>query len=211
MAITPNQGLVLPDGTDNANVPLSMTDYNTNLENRLVQRYLSVADRTARNALPFEGELSYLGDLDRYEFYTGTAWTTLLPAYSQTYNVAGVVTGAVAFTTVGGPVIGVSVIAPSSGVLKANFSAYLDNTTAGQQTIMSPQLNTGSVVGAGAVVTTADDNRAIRNTGNGAIQVENFRYFTGLTPGNAYNVFLLHRVTGGSGTIAARAVDMIQG
>jgi hypothetical protein len=80
MAVTTNQGLILPDGTDNANVPLTFTDFVTTavsgMENRLVQRYLSIADRTTRNPAPNEGELSYLADLNRYETFNGVAWVT---------------------------------------------------------------------------------------------------------------------------------------
>lgn len=81
--LTSNQGLILPDGTDNANVPLTFTDFVTTagsgMENRLVQRYLSIADRTARNGAPNEGELSYLLDLNRYEKFDGVAW---VPAFT---------------------------------------------------------------------------------------------------------------------------------
>lgn len=82
MAITTNQGLILPDGTDNANVPLTFTDFVTTagsgIENRLVERFLSVADRTARNAAPNEGEVSYLSDVNTYYTYNGTAWVPLI-------------------------------------------------------------------------------------------------------------------------------------
>lgn len=79
--LTTNQGLILPDGTDNANVPLTFTDFVTTagsgMENRLVQRYLSAADRTARNPAPNEGELSWLNDLNIYQFYDGANWVNL--------------------------------------------------------------------------------------------------------------------------------------
>lgn len=85
MALTPNQGLILPDGTDNANVPLSVSELvqgtspTNGLENRLVERYLSIADRTARNPAPVEGEFSYLADLNRYDSYNGTLWVPVMP------------------------------------------------------------------------------------------------------------------------------------
>src|SRR5689334_16575334 len=83
--LTTNQGLILPDGTDNANVPLTFTDFVTTagsgMENRLVQRYLSAADRTVRNPAPNEGELSYLIDTDAYFFYNGTAWIPLAKGF----------------------------------------------------------------------------------------------------------------------------------
>lgn len=75
---TSNQALTLPAGSDNANVPTSMTAYNTGVENRLVQRFTSSADRSVRNATPTEGELSYLIDSNRYEYYTGAAWTPVV-------------------------------------------------------------------------------------------------------------------------------------
>ena len=85
MALTTNQGLILPDGTDNANVPLTFTDFVTTagsgVENRLVQRYLSIADRTARNPAPNEGEISYLNDLNVYQTYTGVTWANLVKGY----------------------------------------------------------------------------------------------------------------------------------
>lgn len=82
MAITTNQGLILPDGADNANVPLTFTNFVTTagagMENRLVQRYLSPADRTARNPLPNEGELSYLADVEQYFTFNGSGqWVPL--------------------------------------------------------------------------------------------------------------------------------------
>lgn len=78
--LTTDQGLTLPLATDADNVPLSMTAYNgpNSVESRLVKRYLSVADRTARNGAPTEGELSYLLDINRYEYYTGAAWLPLV-------------------------------------------------------------------------------------------------------------------------------------
>ena len=100
MAMTTNQQLILPDGTDNANVPLTFTDFVTTagngMENRLVQRYLSTADRTARNAAPNEGELSYLSDLDAYFTYNGSAWVPVVKGFvndlTRTANSASVTT-----------------------------------------------------------------------------------------------------------------------
>lgn len=87
MVVTTNQGLILPDGTDNANVPLTFTDFVTTavsgMENRLVQRYLSIADRTARNGAPNEGELSYLTDTNLLQFYNGAAWQTIVSDQHQ--------------------------------------------------------------------------------------------------------------------------------
>lgn len=73
-----NQNLTLPIGSDANDIPGTFTAYNTGVENRLVERYLSSADRGVRNPAPNEGELSYLSDADRYEYYTGAAWARLV-------------------------------------------------------------------------------------------------------------------------------------
>lgn len=71
---TPNQGIVQQTGTDPANLPGAQTAWLGGEENRLVQRYLSEADRTARNAAPNEGEMSHLAAEDRVEVFNGLAW-----------------------------------------------------------------------------------------------------------------------------------------
>jgi hypothetical protein len=208
MAVTTNQGLILADGTDNANVPLAMTDYNTNLENRLVQRYLSIADRTARNALPFEGELSYLSDLNRYEQYTGSAWISLIPSAVSMFEGSVVVSASVAYTTVGGPVVGASVIVPPSGSIKVSWSAGLDNSAAGI-TFSSIQVNAGSVIGAGATLVAVADTWALFMTGS-ELRTSTFHVFTGLAPGAVVNAFMMHRVSSDTGTYTKRIVEAAQ-
>lgn len=49
------------------------------VESRLVKRYLSAADRTARNPTPAEGELSVLADTNLVQAYTGTVWSWPYP------------------------------------------------------------------------------------------------------------------------------------
>jgi hypothetical protein len=71
---SPNQNIELPNATDNANGPLAFDAYNDDVENRLVQRYLSSGDRTVRNPTPNQGELSYVADRDEYQRYN-TLWT----------------------------------------------------------------------------------------------------------------------------------------
>jgi hypothetical protein len=66
-------------------VPLAFTDFVTTagsgVENRLVQRFLSIADRTTRNPAPNEGELSWLLDLNVYQYYDGATWQNLSKGY----------------------------------------------------------------------------------------------------------------------------------
>ena len=215
MALTSNQGLILPDGTDNANVPLTFTDFVTTagsgMENRLVQRYLSIADRTTRNPAPNEGELSYLIDLNRYDTYTGSAWVPLVPQTifaPETTVYSGV--ASTSYTTAGAPVVGVTLTAPQSGQLRVDWAGLLDNTLTTATSFLSPQFNTGSSIGSGATVVAAADTISISNFGQSAIQVSSFYVYTGLTPGSSYNAFMMHRVDGGAGAFNNRKIALTQ-
>lgn len=84
---TPNQGLQLPDSGDLNDVPTHLALYNTGVESRLVQRFTSATDRSVRDPSPTEGELSYLADIDTYEWYNGAGWVTLFaPGAWQSYT-----------------------------------------------------------------------------------------------------------------------------
>lgn len=207
MALTTNQGFDIPDGTDNANVPLSFTNYNAGVENRVVQRYLSIADRTARNAAPNEGEQSYLADLNRYEWYTGTDWIQLVPASTSSTDAAAFFVTSLTFTTVGAGLVGNTVVVPPSGRVRVGYSALMNHSTSGS-TLLSPQLNAGSVVGAGATIVAASDPDSTRITGVGPWGSSKFIYYTGLTPGTSVNAFLMHRVTAITGSIADRILEI---
>lgn len=210
MALTSNQGLELPDGTDNANVPLSMTQYNTGVENRLVQRYLSIADRTARNPAPAEGELSYLADLNIYEFFQPvTGWLPLIGQYSYATSTVSYSTASAVYTTVGAAVIGLTLRAASSGRLRVGWGALMNHGGV-LATYIAPQLNAGAVIGAGAVVQAASDNAAAVVSGGAAMVSSAFVAWSGLTPGASYNVFLMHHVTGGTGNIVTRHLEISQ-
>lgn len=65
--ITPDQGLNLPLQADAANEQTAMANYNAGVELRLVHFYVDAADRTARNASPVAGEISYLSNPGRWD------------------------------------------------------------------------------------------------------------------------------------------------
>lgn len=69
-----NQGIPEQQGADLANLPNAQVAWDSVMENRLAQRYASIADRTARNPAPNENELSALADLDRLEIFDTTNW-----------------------------------------------------------------------------------------------------------------------------------------
>lgn len=214
MSQTPNQGLVLPDGTDNANVPLTFSEFvngsgASSMENRLVQRYLSVADRTARNAAPNEGEVSYLNDLNRYEGYTGTAWIPLYPQTVFTVDNPNFATSSAVYTTAGATLLGQTITVPLSGQVRIDWAANLDQSGSGQPGFISPQLNTGSVIGAGALIVASSDNIAISTVAPDSVTMSNFYVYTGLTPGSSVNAFLLHK-TSGTYNISNRKIALTQ-
>lgn len=206
--LTTNQGLTLPIATDADNVPVSMTAYNgpNGVENRLVQRFLSIADRTARNPAPTEGELCYLLDLNRFENYTGVAWVPIYPATVFAANVASFNTTSVAYTTAGVALLGVTLVVPQTGQIRVDWSSDVDNSLATGFSIIAPQVNLGAVIGGGAVFAAPTDDISVVAVGVDNLTTSSFYVYSGLTPGVDVNVFLNHRITTGTGTFARRKI-----
>jgi hypothetical protein len=209
MSLTTNQGLIIPDPTDLNDVPASVNELITGggtpanaVENRLVQRFLSSVDRTARNPTPFEGELSWLSDTNQFEYYNGTAWVAFQQSPVQAYNsVGGAALNNPTYTVVGLTLTGVTIVVPLSGQLRIDFSATIDSSSTNANYI-APQLNTGAVVGAGATITAAADGLSIRQRGTDEIGTSNFALYTGLTPGSSVNAFLMFRTSGAAATFS---------
>jgi hypothetical protein len=78
-ALTSDQQLVMPDYPEPADGPLDFYQFATGgLESRLVKRYASVADRTARNPLPQLNELSVRTDAPGiFQYWNGSAWVQI--------------------------------------------------------------------------------------------------------------------------------------
>ena len=72
--VTSNQGIIIQQGPDPANLPGAQVSQLSVEENRLVQRYTNEADRAARNPAPNENEYSALASEDRHEVYNGSTW-----------------------------------------------------------------------------------------------------------------------------------------
>lgn len=70
-AVTSDQGLSLPVGLDVADNPVAFNNFVAGVEPRLVRLYASIADRTARQLVVAENELSGLADVNRVEVYNG--------------------------------------------------------------------------------------------------------------------------------------------
>lgn len=72
-----NQGIPEQQGADPANLPSAQVSWDGVMENRLAQRYASIADRAARNPAPNENEVSQLADVDRVEIFNAANWVSL--------------------------------------------------------------------------------------------------------------------------------------
>jgi hypothetical protein len=71
--VTPDQGLSLCIDADVADNPVAFNNFVAGVEPRLVRLYTDLADRTARQLVVAENELSGLGTENRVEVYNGAA------------------------------------------------------------------------------------------------------------------------------------------
>lgn len=215
---TTNQQIRIPVPGDLNDVPADMAAMLSGggtpangLEGRLVQRFQSIVDRTTRNPSPIEGELSYLADLNRYETYTGSAWLPLVGTTAFAADTTVITLISSTSYILSAPLTGVTITVPPSGQVRVDWSGGLDNGLAANITFLAPQLNNGSTVGAGATITAATDDISIRNHGSNIVSPSGFYIYSGLTPGNAVNAFLMHRVDGGAnGIVTTRKIALTQ-
>lgn len=75
--VTPDQGLSLPIDADVADNPVAFSNFVAGVEPRLVRLYANEADRTARQLVVAENELSGLATENRVEVYNGTTNVSL--------------------------------------------------------------------------------------------------------------------------------------
>lgn len=66
---------------------LTSSDVNTYLMQQSVMVFDSAAARTSAIAVPSEGMVSYLKDLNRVQFYDGTQWISVGSGGSGTYTI----------------------------------------------------------------------------------------------------------------------------
>lgn len=108
----------------------------------------------------------------------------------------------------GANVCGIDFIAPTTGRVLVIWGAEIDNDTAGVVSALSFELRTGSSVGSGSVVASyeAQDEWTLAHRGQNQYSAGVERPVEGLTPGSAYNVRTMHRVTGGTGSFIRREI-----
>lgn len=117
----------------------------------------------------------------------------------------------------GATTVGMSFVAPTSTKVMIIWGARIEANTATRSALVSIQVATGASIGAGSVVSAANDDSAIETPQDGGsagaltrLQCSRHRSVTGLTPGSAYNVVVMHKILGGAGNvdIFARDVDV---
>jgi len=82
---TADQQLPLPAGADSADAPAFMTSFAGVAEDKLVKQYTNEADRTSRNGTPGQGEICWLQNLKRFEYWndTAAAWWEVNPLIAR--------------------------------------------------------------------------------------------------------------------------------
>lgn len=119
-AVTPDQGLSLPIGPDVADNPVAFTNFVAGVEPRLTRLYTNEADRTARQLVTAENELSGLATENRVEVYNGTTNVSLYARASHTMTRVAVSQVLTASSTVLQPVTNMVAALPA-GIAGAIF------------------------------------------------------------------------------------------
>lgn len=114
------------------------------------------------------------------------------------------------------PTFGVTFTAPTSGKVCISFRARVECKVNSSRVTVSAECAVGNVVGSGAVVAAATDDESIETRQDAAaattpaltrINASQYRYVTGLTPGAAYNAYVMHKGFAASGgTIYSRGI-----
>ncbi|WFE45298.1 hypothetical protein [Verrucosispora sp. WMMD1129] len=171
-----------------------------------------------------EGAYADQWDDDTLYRWSGSAWTAVASAAAYAaaleplglgYTASNTTDSGVTSTTfVAGASIGTTFVAPLSGAVLITFGSLVRITADGNETAyVGAQLRSGGTVGSGTVLVAASDNDTIRcrkfSTTVSSVQEIQAAWtmrVSGLTPGSTYNVQLMHRVTGGTGTISNRRI-----
>lgn len=76
---TANQGIRVPQSTDDPDVVDDLNKAVLDIEKKLVMSFANVSDRTTRVPSPVEGMLGWMRDTDTFVKFDGTAWANLVP------------------------------------------------------------------------------------------------------------------------------------
>jgi hypothetical protein len=115
----------------------------------------------------------------------------------------------------GTPSVGMTFVAPLSGIVFVTVDAHLEENTNGNTGYCGFELRDGGTIGSGTVIVAASTDWAVGTSNSvaagGAARVNGMkrRLVTGLTPGATYNVRTMHLTTpGGSVDVFFRAITV---
>lgn len=83
---TPDQGIVIPQGADLADVVAMVASMIAGVESRLALRYADAADRLARHAVAVEGQYSDLAAENWADAYNGATWISAAARGHRAYK-----------------------------------------------------------------------------------------------------------------------------
>jgi hypothetical protein len=77
---TPNQGLPVPQSTDDPNIVEDLTNLALAIEKKLVMAFTNASDRSSRVPSPAEGMFAFMKDTNEFHVFDGSEWTPAIPA-----------------------------------------------------------------------------------------------------------------------------------
>jgi hypothetical protein len=164
------------------------------------------------------GVIAQSGDLiDTGPLFFNLNTTTLvdLGGSTTTTNRQGTsyTTTSTSYTATGAVFCGLSFVWPRSEKMVFTYNARMRNNTAGLSCFISFILASGSTVGSGSTLYGPNDSEAVDHAGpanNSDSQARSFMLDNtfGLTIGSSYNLYLVHRVEGGTGTFSNRQITI---
>lgn len=168
----------------------------------------STTDRDSAITNPFNGQFAVTNDTGTKWRYNGSAWTRYPNDSASDFQVTSGTTGSTSYTTTlsGGTACGFAVTAPPSGILRIFVTAQMSNNVA-NYCFSAPQVRTGGTIGSGTLVLGANDDEALCMNGTVAFRSSVARILPGLTPGAVYNIQMLHKVGGGTGTFTRKILE----
>jgi hypothetical protein len=162
--------------------------------------------RSADGSLVISGD----GTIDAAEITVAGAEVAIKPPSIARSVSSTDVLGVTSTTLVpGSPVVGAAFTAPDSGAVMVSVSGHLEHNSAGFFAYLCAEVRAGATVGSGTVVHTGNVDEGIAVGGPAALTrtcAGNRFYVDGLTPGDPYNVRLLHFTQGGNFDIFYRSV-----
>lgn len=172
------QGVPLPDATDADNVPYWLAQGVGGLENRVVMRFTSTADRDAKIPSPVRGMVADCGTAGLFHF--STAWVRLdaqaLPDALRSWSGSQSVAGAAATWLSLPTVISLSITFPQRALVNVAYSAWAVPPTG--QSFRVSAAGSGATVFSG---TEAENLAVLTNAEGSCFMARNLIFAAGTT------------------------------